>query len=53
MRIADTNKPDPETLALSALGWTLAEPERAQRLLAVTGLTPEDLRERLSDPGLL
>ena len=53
MRIADTNKPDPETLALSALGWTLAEPERAQRLLAVTGLTPEDLRERLADPGLL
>ena len=53
MRIADTNKADPETLALSALGWTLAEPERAQRLLAVTGLTPDDLRERLSDPGLL
>jgi hypothetical protein len=53
MRIADTNKADPETLALSALGWTLAEPERAQRLLALTGLTPEDLRERLGDPGLL
>jgi hypothetical protein len=53
MRIDDTNKADPETLALSALGWTLAEPERAQRLLALTGLTPEDLRDRLGDPGLL
>jgi hypothetical protein len=53
MRNHDTNKADPATLALSALGWTLAEPERAQRLLALTGLSPEDLRERLSDPGLL
>ena len=53
MRIEDTNKADPETLALSALGWTLAEPDRAQRLLALTGLTPEDLRDRLGDPGLL
>jgi hypothetical protein len=53
MRIKDTNEADPETLALSALGWTLAEPDRAQRLLALTGLTPEDLRERLGDPGLL
>jgi hypothetical protein len=53
MRYQDTNKADPETLALSALGWTLAEPDRAQRLLALTGLTPEDLRERLDDPGLL
>jgi hypothetical protein len=53
MRIDDTNKADPETLALSALGWTLAEPERAQRLLALTGLSPEDLRERIGDPGLL
>jgi hypothetical protein len=53
MRSKDTNEPDAETLALSALGWTLAEPERAQRLLALTGLTPEDLRERLGEPGLL
>ena len=53
MRIEDTNKADPETLALSALGWTLADGDRAQRLLALTGLTPEDLRERLGDSGLL
>lgn len=48
-----TNPPDPEALALSALAWTLAEDARAQRLLAVTGLTGSDLRERLGDPELL
>ena len=51
MTIPDTN--DPEALALSALGWALAEQSRAERLLALTGLTPEDLRERLGDPSLL
>jgi hypothetical protein len=49
----DTNTPDPEALALSALGWTLAEEARAQRLLALTGLTPDDLRERITEPFLL
>ena len=53
MRTKDTNEPDAETLALSALGWTLAEGDRAQRLLALTGLSPEDLRDRLGEPGLL
>jgi hypothetical protein len=48
MRIQDTN--DAETLALAALGWALREPTRAQRLLALTGLTPEDLRDRIGDP---
>jgi hypothetical protein len=48
-----TNPPDPEALALAALGWTLAEDERARRLLAVTGLVPDDLRDRLGDPSVL
>ena len=51
MTIPDTN--DPEALALSALGWALSEQDRAERLLALTGLTPGDLRERLGDPSLL
>jgi hypothetical protein len=51
MTIPDTN--DPEALALSALGWALSEQSRAERLLALTGLTPQDLRERLGDPSLL
>ena len=37
----DTND---ETLALQALVWTLAEPQRAMRLLDLTGLSPGDLR---------
>ena len=48
-----TNRPDPEALALSALGWVLSEGERAQRLLALTGLTPDDLRHRLEEPSVL
>jgi uncharacterized protein DUF3572 len=48
-----TNPADPEALALSALGWTLAEEARAQRLLALTGLTPADLRDRLDEAAVL
>jgi hypothetical protein len=44
---------DPATLALAALAWALGEPERAQRLLALTGLSPEDLRARAAEPALL
>ncbi|HEY1606993.1 MAG TPA: DUF3572 domain-containing protein [Allosphingosinicella sp.] len=53
MRIRDTNEADPETLALAALGWTLADAQRAQRLLALTGLTADDLRGRIGEPSLL
>ncbi|HEU0043218.1 DUF3572 family protein [Sphingomonas sp.] len=52
MRRPDTIE-DAPTLALRALVWTLAEPERAQRVLAVTGIDPADLRARLSDPAVL
>ena len=40
---------DADVLALEALGWVVSEPERAQRFLAVTGLTPADLRARAGD----
>ena len=40
-------------IALSALGWTLADDGRAQRLLALTGLSPDDLRSRVGDPAVL
>lgn len=40
-------------MALSALGWILGQPDRAERLLALTGLTPEALREGLGDPAML
>ena len=51
MNGGETN--DPEALALSALGWVLTDGARAQRLLALTGLTPDELRARLGDPALL
>jgi hypothetical protein len=44
---------DATALALRALVWTLAEPDRAMRLLSVTGLDPDDLRARASDPAVL
>ena len=46
-------KEDAATLALRALGWTLAEPARAERLLAVTGIAPTDLRARAEEPAVL
>ena len=56
MRSAETNKDggeDASALALRALVWTLVQPERAMRLLDVTGLDPRDLRSRASDPAVL
>lgn len=40
-------------LALSALGWVLTDDDRAQRLLALTGLTPEILRDGLGETAVL
>jgi Protein of unknown function (DUF3572) len=51
MQGEDTN--DAEAVALRALGWTLSDDDRARRLLALTGLTPEALRSRIGEPGLL
>jgi hypothetical protein len=42
-----------ETVALSALVWILGDEDRARRLLDLTGLTPEQLRAGLTDPGVL
>lgn len=39
--------------ALSALGWTLSDTARADRLLALTGLSPSDLRENIENPSTL
>lgn len=38
-------------LALAALGWILEDSDRAQRLLALTGLDPGALRDALGDAG--
>ena len=44
---------DGEMLALGALGWVLADEARAERLLALTGLTPEGLRTRVQERDFL
>ena len=53
MKIQETNSETATLLALACLGWTLTEQARAERLLALTGLTPGQLRSRLDDPSLL
>ncbi len=53
MKIEDSNADHAEALALSALGWTLSDGARAERLLALTGLNPDDLRSRLGDAQVL
>jgi hypothetical protein len=45
--------PDSQSLALAALGWLLESESRAQRLLSLTGLTPDELRHGLGDPAVL
>ena len=36
-------------LALEALGWALTDEKRAERLLSLTGITPDRLRHGLED----
>lgn len=38
---------DSSALALAALGWILADQDRAQRFLDLTGLTPDGLRSAI------
>ena len=44
---------DPYTLALLALGWLLSDERRADRLLSLTGLDAEELRQGVGDPAVL
>lgn len=44
--------PDPAATALQALGWVLGDGDRAERFLALTGLTPDELRSGLGDPAV-
>jgi Protein of unknown function (DUF3572) len=47
----ETNQDD--VLALSALIWAISDEKRAERLMALTGLEPDDLRARVGDPDVL
>lgn len=42
-----------EALALGALAWILSDDARGERLLALTGLSPADLRASLDAPATL
>ncbi len=50
---AAMGKDDAEALALQALLWLLSDETRADRLLELTGLTPDALRAGLSDSAIL
>lgn len=47
------NPNDAEALALAALAATLTDARRAERFLALTGLSPDGIRLRLTDRSLL
>lgn len=53
IREADKDAREPQVLALEALGWVLTDEGRAERLLSLTGLTPERLRDGLTDSSVL
>jgi hypothetical protein len=42
-----------ETLALRLIGWIVSDVARADRMVALTGLTPADLRTSLGQPAVL
>lgn len=44
---------DAETLALRALAFLAAEPERLEPFLSATGLSPQTLRAAAGEPGFL
>ena len=50
---SDTNPNDAVTVALDALAWILKEPFRAERFVALTGLSPDELRRRIGEPVVL
>ena len=49
----DTNADDAAARALDALTFILNDPLRTGRFLDTTGLTPDNLRECLTDPSTL
>lgn len=53
MKQGVSNEEPADAMALQALAWTLSDPDRAARLLSLTGLDPDDLRTRLTDPSVL
>ncbi len=47
------SREEAESIAIAALGFMAADPERLERFLAMTGLGPENLRAAAGEPGFL
>jgi hypothetical protein len=45
--------PDPETLAITALGFLARDPERLSRFLGLTGIDPAQVRQAAAEPHFL
>lgn len=45
--------PEAETLALKVLGFLAGEDDALGRFITISGIRPQDLRERVDDPLLL
>jgi hypothetical protein len=48
-----TGREGAESMAIAALGFLAAEPERLARFLALSGLGPHKLRQAATSPGFL
>ena len=48
-----TTAPEAEVLAVAALEYLAAEPDRLSRFLDISGLGPQNLRAAAADPGFL
>lgn len=48
---SNANIADASALALLALGWALDDEARSERLLSLTGLTPDILRSTINERG--
>jgi len=44
---------DAQAVAVAVLGWLAGEPELLSRFLALTGVTPAEVRDAVNDPGFL
>ncbi|WP_300973192.1 DUF3572 domain-containing protein [Sphingomonas sp. LHG3406-1] len=53
MKPTSPNDGDVIAVALQALAVSLGDDARASRLLALTGLSPDDLRQRAAEPDVL
>ncbi|HWI86258.1 MAG TPA: DUF3572 family protein [Sphingomonas sp.] len=53
MHSGKQNVTDPVAIGLRALAWAVEDRTRAERMLALTGLSGADLRERADEPSVL